>query len=92
MAVFQEGASAKPPHSHPDCEEAIYILSGTGEMILEGGESRPVEAGTFLLIRKNEVHLLKNTGSEPMKALCFYSSPTHIGKYQFYPMEVVEKK
>jgi quercetin dioxygenase-like cupin family protein len=92
IVQFQAGASAKPPHSHPDCEEAIYVLSGGGEMLLEGGEARAVTAGTFLLLRKNEIHLLRNTGREVMKAVCFYSSPTDTGKYHFYPMETVERQ
>jgi mannose-6-phosphate isomerase-like protein (cupin superfamily) len=91
IVQFQPGSSAKPPHSHPDCEEAIYILSGSGEMVLKGGESKAVETGSFLLMRKNEIHLLKNTGAVPMKALCFYSSPTDTGKYDFYDMGIVEK-
>jgi mannose-6-phosphate isomerase-like protein (cupin superfamily) len=90
IALFQPGASAKPPHAHSDCEEAIYILYGSGEMVLSGGEVKPVEAGSFLLMRKNEVHLLKNTGTVPMKAICFYSSPTDTRKYTLYPMEAVE--
>ncbi|MDR1972594.1 MAG: cupin domain-containing protein [Treponema sp.] len=92
IVQFEPGASAKPPHSHPDCEESIYILSGSGEMVLKGGESKAVKAGSFLLMRINEVHLLRNTGDTKMKALCFYSSPTDNSKYDFYPMEIVEKE
>jgi quercetin dioxygenase-like cupin family protein len=91
IVQFQPGASAKPPHSHPDCEEAIFILSGSGEMLLAGGVSRPVKTGDFLLMRKDEIHLLKNSGRELMKAICFYSSPTDNTKYDFHPMEAVEK-
>jgi mannose-6-phosphate isomerase-like protein (cupin superfamily) len=91
IVQFRPGSSAKPPHSHSDCEEAIYILSGSGEMVLKGGESKAVKAGSFLLIRKNEIHLLRNTGIVPMKALCFYSSPTDTTKYDFYDMGIVEK-
>jgi mannose-6-phosphate isomerase-like protein (cupin superfamily) len=89
IVQFQPGASAKPPHSHPDCEEVIYILSGSGEMVLEGGKSRAVSEGTFLLMRKNEIHLLKNTGPGMLKAICFYSASTDNSKYNFYPMEKV---
>jgi quercetin dioxygenase-like cupin family protein len=92
MVQFQAGASAKPPHSHADCEEAIYILSGSGEMLLQGGEVKSIAAGMFLLLRKNEIHLLRNTGQDMMKAICFYSSPTDNSKYDFHSMETVEKK
>ena len=92
IVKFQSGASAKPPHSHHDCEEAIFILSGEGEMVLEGGEEKKIRAGDFLLMRKNEIHLLRNSGREEMKAICFYSAPTDNSKYVFHSMEVVEKK
>jgi mannose-6-phosphate isomerase-like protein (cupin superfamily) len=88
---FQEGASAKPPHSHPDCEEAIYILSGSGEIFLEGGKNLAIKEGAFLLLRKNEIHLIKNTGAGILKAICFYSSPTDNTMYDYYPMDKIEK-
>ena len=92
IAKLEAGASARPPHSHPECEEAIFVLSGAGEMLLESGGSRPINSGDFLLMRKNEVHMLQNTGREEMSVLCFYSAPTDNSKYDFHPMESVEKK
>jgi quercetin dioxygenase-like cupin family protein len=91
IVQFEPGASAKPPHSHPDCEESIYILCGSGEMLLEGGKFEAVREGSFLLMRKNEIHLLRNTGKDVMKAVCFYSSATNNTKYDLYPMERVER-
>jgi mannose-6-phosphate isomerase-like protein (cupin superfamily) len=90
IVVFAPGSSAKPPHSHSDCEESIFLLSGSGEMVLKGGEMRSVKEGDYLLMRKNEIHMLKNTGQSPMKAICFYSAPTDNSKYNFFPMETVE--
>jgi len=87
---FAPGASAKPPHAHPDCEEAIFVLAGTGEMALAGGERRPVKAGDCLLMRAGEVHLLRNTGETPMKAVCFYSAPTDTSRYDFHDQSAVE--
>jgi mannose-6-phosphate isomerase-like protein (cupin superfamily) len=60
-------------------------------MLLKDGAVKPVDAGAFLLLRKDEIHMLKNTGKEIMKAICFYSSPTDNSKYDFYDMKVVEK-
>jgi len=92
IVKLRAGASAKPPHSHRDCEEAIFVLSGEGEMLLENGRSEPLRAGDFLLMRKNEIHMMRNTGSGELKALCFYSAPTDNTKYDFHPMESVDKK
>ena len=91
IVKFSPGATAKPPHSHRDCEELIYILSGRGQMLGRKGESVPLEAGDFILMRKEEVHMLKNSGSEDLQVLCFYSAPTDNTKYDFYEMETVEK-
>ena len=92
IAKLKPGATAKPPHSHGDCEEAIFLLSGNGEVLLEGGKSKQVKTGDFLLMRKNEIHMFKNSGSEEMKLLCFYSAPTDNSKYNFHDIESVEGK
>lgn len=83
------GASAKPPHSHTAEEEAIFILEGKGEMRSAEGKCYPVEPGSFLLMRVNEIHMLNNTGDANLKAICFYSSKTDVGKYILHPMQSV---
>jgi quercetin dioxygenase-like cupin family protein len=89
LVKFEPGASAKPPHSHADCEEIIYILEGQGEMRLAGGEARPIKQGDLLVMRRGEIHLLANTGTTALKALCFYSSVTDNTKYDYYEMDAI---
>jgi mannose-6-phosphate isomerase-like protein (cupin superfamily) len=89
IVEFEPGASAQPPHSHRNCEESIFILKGKGVMMLEGGKSKPVEKGDFLLLRINEIHMLKNTGDAPMQAICFYSAKTDTELYDYLPMSSV---
>ncbi|MCL2477960.1 MAG: cupin domain-containing protein [Treponema sp.] len=91
IVKYAKGASGRPPHSHRDCEELIYILAGSGEVAGKGGVSRSFAAGDFVLFRKEEIHMLKNTGPGVLQALCFYSAPTDNSKYDFYDMETVEK-
>ncbi len=55
-------------HFHRQTEEVYYILSGTGEMTV-GDETAEVSAGDAVYIPVENVHTLKNTGSEPMKIL-----------------------
>jgi len=55
-------------HYHQETEEIYYILSGTGEMTV-GEETEKVSAGDAVYIPANNIHTLKNTGSEPMKIL-----------------------
>ena len=92
IVEFQPGATAKPPHSHSDCEEAIFILSGSGELLVEGGTSHPIREGSFIVARKDEIHMLRNTGSNMMKAICFFTFPTDNTKYDFHPIESVGMK
>jgi len=84
------GQSAKPPHSHPNSEEAIYILDGVGKLLGANGQSLAVEPGSFLLVRQKEIHMLCNTGADTMKALCFYSAPTGLDDYVMHPLESVD--
>jgi len=91
IVEMMPGSTAKPPHSHAKEEEAIYVLEGNGEIITEGGVSHPVEKGSFILMRCNEIHMLCNNGNVALKAICFYSDNTDVSKYTFYPMEVVEE-
>lgn len=51
------------------------------------GRSYPVEAGTFLLMLRHEIHMLNNTGDASLKAVCFFSGKTDVGKYTIHPMQ-----
>lgn len=92
IVEMQPGSTAKPPHSHADEEEVIYVLEGRGEMITGGGERNPVEKGSLIMMRRNEIHMLCNNSDAPMRAICFYSGNTDVSKYTFYPMEAVGMK
>lgn len=92
IVEMQPGSSARPPHSHTSEEEAIYVLEGRGAMLTEGGERHPVEKGSLILMRRNEIHMLCNDSEETMRAICFYSDKTDVSKYTLYPMEAVGMK
>ena len=57
-----------PRHFH-DYEHEVYVLEGNGEVI-EGDTPHKLSAGDVILVRPNEVHQFRNTGSAPMKFLC----------------------
>ena len=69
------GERVRPAHSHPNGEEVIYIIKGSGR-VLVSGEVRPVTAGTAVLFPQGAVHMLHNTGAEEMKVVCFFAPPT----------------
>jgi mannose-6-phosphate isomerase-like protein (cupin superfamily) len=55
---------AQETHKHPDTSHAWFIVSGKGEIEMEGGKRVPVEPGWFSVHPRDSVHGLYNTGSE----------------------------
>lgn len=79
----QPGETVRPAHSHPNGEEIIYMIRGSGRVMIEG-EVKPVKAGCAVLFPKGNVHMLQNSGSEPMKVACFFAPPTSLDNYKFF--------
>jgi quercetin dioxygenase-like cupin family protein len=77
------GDKVRPAHSHPNGEEVIYIVSGSGRVMVEG-EVTPIRAGTTVLFPRGAVHMLHNTGGVEMKVMCFFSPPTGLDNYKMY--------
>jgi len=77
------GQTVKPAHSHPNGEEVIYILRGSGRVYVDGAVDA-VEAGTAVLFPQGAIHMLQNTGGEEMKVACFFAPATDLANYQFF--------
>ena len=77
------GETVQPAHSHPEGEELIYIITGRGEAWVDG-EIEPMRAGTAVLFEQGKVHMIRNTGDEEMKVICFFSPPTGLENYKMY--------
>jgi quercetin dioxygenase-like cupin family protein len=77
------GDKVRPAHSHPNGEEVIYILHGTGR-VLVGADVAPVTAGSTVLFPRGVVHMLHNTGSEEMKVVCFFAPATSLENYRMH--------
>ncbi len=50
-------------HTHEDSAEIIFFLSGTGRMLLDGGEEA-IAAGLFHYCPKGSAHSMLNEGEE----------------------------
>jgi mannose-6-phosphate isomerase-like protein (cupin superfamily) len=75
---------ANPPHVHANCEEHLYVLSGSCEHWL--GEQKVVlKAGDVIRIPRGVSHKARTVGNQPMKAIIVYSS----GDRQF---EIVDEQ
>jgi quercetin dioxygenase-like cupin family protein len=77
------GQTVKPAHSHPNGEEAIYIIRGSGRVLVDGAVD-DVREGTTVLFPQGSVHMLQNSGSEEMKVICFFAPPSNLGTYKFF--------
>jgi quercetin dioxygenase-like cupin family protein len=77
------GQRVRPAHSHPNGEEVIYIITGTGR-VLVAGEVEQVRAGSTVLFPQGAVHMLHNTGTDEMKVVCFFAPPTNLENYRMH--------
>ena len=77
------GQTVRPAHSHPNGEEVIYIVTGTGKVMIEG-EVQPVKAGSAVLFPQGKIHMLRNSGTEEMKVACFFAPATNLDNYKFF--------
>jgi quercetin dioxygenase-like cupin family protein len=58
-------------HTHPG-DEISYILSGEGEILMEGQPTLKVKAGDGFVIPAGTKHDARNTGSQPLKLVGVY--------------------
>jgi quercetin dioxygenase-like cupin family protein len=77
------GDKVFPAHSHPNGEEVIYILSGSGRVLVDG-DVAPVRTGSTVLFPQGKPHMLHNTGAEEMKVVCFFAPATSLENYRIH--------
>ena len=66
LVYVEPGKDTTEYHKHYYEEECIYVLSGSGTLVIEG-ESFPFETGDFVGFPANTAaHSLNNTGSETL--------------------------
>ncbi len=70
--VLKPGAS-NPRHSHPNCDEVLYVLKGRLQHET-GGEITILEAGDTLAIPAGVPHQAVNIGTEDADTMVVYSS------------------
>jgi quercetin dioxygenase-like cupin family protein len=55
-------------------EETQFVLSGEGELLLDDGE-KAIGAGDVFVLTEGTSHDLRNTGSEDLRIIAFFSKP-----------------
>jgi len=68
-ALFKPGQKASA-HSHSDLSEVFYVISGSGEFIVDG-ISHTVCEGSAFCIDPGEMHELQNSGNENLNVIYF---------------------
>lgn len=71
IPVAQPGDAPRSQHYHQGFEECIYVLAGEGATHSDSGV-HPLKAGDAILIPPGEKHATRNTGSVPLRLLCFF--------------------
>lgn len=70
MASFLDPGAASLPDSHNQ-DEVMIILSGAGSVEL-AGEQVGVEAGDLIVLPKNNEHVVRNPGAQPLTWVSVY--------------------
>ncbi|MFC4542151.1 cupin domain-containing protein [Halosolutus amylolyticus] len=61
-------------HTHPESDEILYVLRGTGEQEV-ADETREITAGEMVFVPEGVEHGTVNTGWEPLLLLAVYAPP-----------------
>ena len=73
VVTIQPG-KRNPLHSHPNCEELLYVVSGECEHKL-GDEFFHLASGMVIRIPRGVNHWAKCTSAEPLVAVVSFSAP-----------------
>ena len=71
--VYIDPGETNDLHSHPNCEELLYVVSGQCDHRLGDGVY-PMREGTLIRIPAGVAHNATNTGWEPVRMVLSYSS------------------
>lgn len=71
IPVPRPGEPPRQLHRHGGFEECMYVLSGEGTTHTEKDRRRVAEGDT-ILVPAGELHVTRNTGTVPLRLLCFF--------------------
>lgn len=68
VEIFDIGGKT-PPNRHQIAVEMFFVLKGQGQAVCDG-KTIPIQAGDSILVPPTGVHVIENTGSTRLYALC----------------------
>ncbi|MFP4072101.1 MAG: cupin domain-containing protein [Desulfovibrionales bacterium] len=63
-----------PAHVHDLQIDSIYVISGQGEALINGGW-QPITAGDYVYVPPQEKHGVRNIGTGPLELFVHHSPP-----------------
>jgi len=72
--VYINPGATNALHSHPNCEELLFVVSGQCRHSL-GDEAHELKAGDLIRIPPDMAHNATNTGWAPVMMVISYSAP-----------------
>ncbi len=69
MRQFEVAPGGHTPRHHHPYEHEVFVLEGEG-IVYEGESPHHLKAGDVVLVKPDEVHQFRNTGTAPLKFLC----------------------
>jgi mannose-6-phosphate isomerase-like protein (cupin superfamily) len=78
MVIAPGGTEGGPRNRHRGADQWLFVVAGTGAAVVDGNTTS-LEAGSLLLIERGERHEIRNTGSQPLQTLNFYTPPAFDG-------------
>ena len=69
---------------HPGADQWLYVVSGTGQAVVNGHRYR-LRTGSLLLIERGDTHQIKNTGRGKLATLNFYIPPAYTASGEELP-------
>lgn len=78
MVIPPSESTGGPDNRHPDSDQCLLVLSGSGEAVV-GGETVRLRPGVLLLIEAGETHEIRSDDGDPLETVNFYSTPQDWG-------------
>jgi mannose-6-phosphate isomerase-like protein (cupin superfamily) len=76
MVLAPGDAEGGADNRHRGADQWLYVLSGSGEAIVDGRRHQ-LRAGSLVLIERKEKHQIRNSGRGLLRTLNFYVPPAY---------------
>jgi mannose-6-phosphate isomerase-like protein (cupin superfamily) len=74
MTVAPGETVGGPDNRHPESDQWLYVVDGTGHATVEG-TTVALDTGDLLCIEAGEGHSVTHDGEEPLETLSLYAPP-----------------